>query len=88
MTVLVRMSASGMTTESYDEVSSHLTPLVEAAPGFVAHVAFVTDGDFHVSELWASKADFENWFENNVKPNVPGVTVDSVQDAHNVILKK
>ena len=88
MSVLVRLSASGMTTDTYDKVSEQLTPLVLAAPGFVAHVAFVRDGVFHVSEVWDSRDDFQNWFDNNVKPNVPGVEIDEEREVHNVILKK
>jgi heme-degrading monooxygenase HmoA len=88
MAVLARLSASGMTTDTYDKASGHLQPLVLAAPGFVAHVAFVVDGEFHVSEIWESQDDFQNWFDNNVKPNVPGVQVDEVRDVHNVVIKK
>jgi heme-degrading monooxygenase HmoA len=51
-------------------------------------VAFVGDGEFHVSEIWESRDDFQNWFDNNVKPNVPGVKVDVVTEVHNVIIKK
>lgn len=88
MAVLARLSASGMTTDTYDKTAEQLTPRVLSAPGFVAHVAFVVDGEFHVSEIWASREDFQKWFDNNVKPNVPGVQVDEVRDVHNVIIKK
>jgi heme-degrading monooxygenase HmoA len=88
MAVLARLSASGMTTDTYDEASAQLTPLVQSAPGFVAHVAFVVDGEFHVSEVWDSRDDFQNWFDNNVKPNVPGVQIDVVMDVHNVVVNK
>ena len=88
MSVLVRLSVSGMTTDSYDKVSEQLTPPLLAAAGFVAHVAFVGDGEFHVSEIWESRDDFQNWFDNNVKPNVPGVKVDVVTEVHNVVIKK
>ena len=88
MSVLVRLSASGMTTDMYDKASEQLTPRVLSAPGFVAHVAFVGDGGFHVSEIWESRDDFQNWFDNNVKPNVPGVEIDVVREVHNVIIKR
>ena len=88
MSVLARLSVSGMTTDSYNKVSEHLTPPLLAAVGFVAHVAFLRDGTFHVSEIWESRDDFQNWFDNNVKPNVPGVKVDELTEVHNVILKK
>ena len=88
MSVLVRLSVSGMTADTYDKVSEQLIPRALAAPGFVAHVAFVGEGEFHVSEVWESRNDFQNWFDNNVKPNVPGVEIDAVRDVHNVIIKK
>ena len=77
-----------MTTDSYDKVSEQLTPLLLAAAGFVAHVALVGDDEFHVSEIWESRDDFQNWFDNNVKPNVPGAEIDEVREVHNVIIKK
>ncbi len=77
-----------MTTDTYDKASEQLTPLVLSALGFVAHVAFVGDGEFHVSEIWESRDDFQNWFDNNVKSNVPGVEIDEVREVHNVIIKK
>jgi heme-degrading monooxygenase HmoA len=77
-----------MTTDSYDKVSEHLTPQLLAASGFVAHVAFVGDGEFHVSEIWESRDDFQNWFDSTVKPNVPGVEVDGVTEVHSVVIKK
>ncbi len=88
MSVLARLSVSGMTTDSYDKVSEHLTPPLLAAAGFVAHVAFLRDGEVHVSEVWESRGDFQNWFDNDVKPNVPGVKVDELTEVHNVMLKK
>ncbi len=87
MSVLARLTASGMTTDSYDKVSEQLTPPLLASPGFVAHVAFESDGEFHVSEIWESRDEFQNWLDNNVKPNVPGVTVNEVTDVHSVIVK-
>jgi heme-degrading monooxygenase HmoA len=87
MAVLVRMTAPGMTTEIYDKATEQLAPRVLGARGFVAHVAFVRDGEFHVSEIWDSQADFQDWYDNNVKPNVPGVEVELTQDVHNVIVK-
>jgi heme-degrading monooxygenase HmoA len=88
MPVLVRLSVTGMTADAYDKVSEHLTPQLLAATGFTAHVAFVGGDEFHVSEIWESRDDFQNWFDSTVKPNVPGVEVDEVIEVHSVILKK
>jgi hypothetical protein len=88
MSVLVRLSVAGMTPDSYDKASEQLTPPLLAAAGFVAHVGFTEDGEFHVSEIWESRDEFQNWYDNNVEPNVPGVKVDGVTEVHNVIIKK
>lgn len=88
MTVLVRATVPGMTTDTYDKVSGQLTPRMLSARGFVAHVAFAGDDEIRVSEIWESRDDFQEWFDNNVKPHVPGVEIDVVKEVHNVIIKK
>jgi heme-degrading monooxygenase HmoA len=62
--------------------------LALASPGFIAHVAFEQDGKFHVSEIWETRDDFQDWFDKNVKPNVPGIEIDEVRDVHNVLIKE
>ena len=42
MSVLVRLSVSGMTTDSYDKASEQLTPPLLAAPGFVSTARTLT----------------------------------------------
>lgn len=69
-------------------MSEQLTPRLLSASGFVAHLAFEADGEFHVSEIWESRDDFQHWFDTSVKPNVPGVEIDVVRDVHNVIVKE
>jgi hypothetical protein len=43
------------------------------------HVAFVDNGTFTVSEIWESQEQHDRWFDENVKPNVPGVEQEVVQ---------
>jgi hypothetical protein len=45
-------------------------------------VDFVEDGELHVSEIWESRDDFQNWFDSDVKPNVPSVEIDVVRKVH------
>jgi len=85
MAVLVRMSATGMETSNYDEASQGLTELVKKQPGFVMHVAYKTSDGMGVGEVWDSRQQYEKWFDENVKPNVPFEIKQEVIELHNVI---
>ncbi|HUZ41009.1 MAG TPA: hypothetical protein VMU68_06435 [Acidimicrobiales bacterium] len=85
MSVLVRMSIAGMDAATYDQVSTHLVELVKKQLGFVMHVAYVSPGGFSVGEVWESWAQFEKWFNENVKPNVPGEIKQEVIELHAVV---
>jgi hypothetical protein len=84
MAVLVRMTAAGMDTATYDQVSAHLTDLVKKQPGFMMHVAYPSPGGFSVGEVWESRGQFETWFTENVEPNVPAVQREVIE-LHSVI---
>ena len=71
MTVLVRISATGMDQATYDQMSPGLHEQVKKQPGFVIHIACPTPGGFGVGEVWESQAQQEAWFNEHVKPNLP-----------------
>jgi hypothetical protein len=71
MTVLVRISATGMDQATYDQMSPGLHEQVKKQPGFVIHIAYPTPGGFGVGEVWESQAQQEAWFNEHVKPNLP-----------------
>jgi hypothetical protein len=79
MAVLIRHRAAGMTPSQYDEISPPLIEKLKTAPGFMYHVAFVDKGTFTVSEIWESQEQHDRWFDENVKPNVPGVEQEVVE---------
>jgi hypothetical protein len=80
MAVLVRHRAEGMTPAQYDEISPPLIEKVKSAPGFMYHVAFVDgDGRFTVSEIWESQEQHDRWFDENVRPHVPGIEQEVIQ---------
>lgn len=85
MAVLVRMSASGMETSNYDQASQGLSALVKQQPGFIMHVAYETPDGMSVGEVWESREQYEKWFDENVKPNVPFDIKQEVIELHNVI---
>jgi hypothetical protein len=84
MAVLVSITAPGMDAATYDQVSAQLTDLIKQASGFVIHVAYPSPGGFSVGEVWGSRGQFETWFNENVKPNVPGVQHEVI-DLHAVL---
>lgn len=72
----------------YDQMSAELAPHLKAAPGFLSHVCHPGDGGFVVTEIWETAQDHTDFFEANVKPNLPpeGVTVNAIE-LRNTILK-
>jgi hypothetical protein len=78
MAVPVRMTAAGMDAATYDQASAQLAGLVKVQPGFMMHVAYPSPGGFSV-EVWESRGQFETWFNENVKPNVPGVQYEVIE---------
>lgn len=61
MSILVRFTgAPGLTSQKYDEVLPAIEASGEFPPdGLELHVAFTAGGNFRVSEIWASKEQFE-----------------------------
>ena len=43
------------------------------------HVAYPTPGGVTVGEVWESLGQFETFFNQNVKPNVPGVEYEVIE---------
>jgi quinol monooxygenase YgiN len=79
MAVLIRHRVAGMDPSQYDEISPPLIEKLKTQPGFVIHVAFVDNGRFTVSEIWESQEQHDRWFNENVKPNVPGVEQEVIE---------
>jgi heme-degrading monooxygenase HmoA len=85
MAVLVRMTAGGMDPATYDQVSAQLAPAIKKQPGFILHVAYPSPGGFTVGEIWESRGQFDTWFNENVKPNVPAEIQYDVTELHAVV---
>lgn len=74
-----------MGTAGYDQTSSQLIPQLKQHPGFVYHVAFETADGLTVSEIWESREEHDQWFDQYVKPNVPAeISVEAI-DVHNIV---
>jgi len=78
MPVLMIADVPNLTEEIYGGMIGQLMPLMRAAKGFVSHVGGPSPtGGWRVIEVWDSEEDGENWFDKNVKPNLPpGVVPD------------
>ena len=90
MSTLVRFTpAPGVTTQQYDEVIRNLQESGDWLPeGLDYHVAFGSNGDFRVSEVWDSTKQFET-FGSRLMPMLAeaGITLagePEVLEIHNI----
>lgn len=91
MSILVRYApVPSSTSEQYDEVVRRLTDSGELpADGFDYHVAFTSEGQLLVSEVWDSQEQFEA-FGRRVMPILSDVALEhsgqpQVFEVHNII---
>ena len=85
MAILARMTATGMDAATYDQAAAQLVHLMKKQPGFIMHVAYPSPGGFTVGEIWESRGQYETWFNENVKPNVPAEIQQEVIELHAVV---
>ena len=73
MAVLMIGEVPNLTEDVYGSMIEHLKPTMESAPGFIAHSGGpLPDGSgWRVVEMWESEDQSEQWFEANVRPNLP-----------------
>src|SRR5436190_16058100 len=79
MAVLIRHRVAGMDASQYDEISPPLVEKLKTQPGFMYHVAYDDNGTFTVGEVWETQEQHDRWFNENVKPKVPGIDQEVVQ---------
>ena len=90
MSIVVRFTgAPGVTTQKYDECLSRLESQGDFPPdGLDYHVAFVSDGNFRVSEIWDSREQWEA-FGKQLMPILARVGIDpgtpTVFEVHNIL---
>ena len=88
MPVLIRSRVEGMDSSKYDEIASRLVSQLKKQPGFLLHVTYEgRDSKFGVSEIWESKEQHDQWFDNHVKPNLPGEATQEVIELHSYRLR-
>jgi hypothetical protein len=64
MSILIRFPPSSMSTEQYEQVKRRVSEGGGFPPdGMEYHVCFGPEGDRRVSEIWASREQFESFSE-------------------------
>lgn len=71
MTVLVQNLVPGLTREQYEGIAAALRDKLMASPGFNAHYAYESEGGMTVVEIWDAATQHDDWFDKNVRPNLP-----------------
>jgi hypothetical protein len=89
MSILVRFTPNEGTTDQYDETVKKLEEGGDWPPdGLDLHVAFLSDGNLAVSEVWDSKEKFEA-FGERLMPVLKDVGIDpgepAILEVHNII---
>ncbi|MGH9025672.1 MAG: hypothetical protein ACRDWD_06070, partial [Acidimicrobiia bacterium] len=72
MAVLMIGEVPNLTEEIYAGLVEQMKPLMQASNGFIAHSGGPNpSGGWRVVEMWETEEDGQNWFDNNVRPNLP-----------------
>lgn len=87
MAILITTNVKGQTPEGYDQVSVYLHQVIRQAPGFILHIAYGADDGWHVTEVWNSKKEADEFFAKFVAPNLPRGIIPkrSYQELHSVV---
>ena len=56
-----RVEMPGVTQQQYDGLHAHITSVAGNSPGLLVHIAGPTEGGWYVTEVWASKGDFDRF---------------------------
>jgi hypothetical protein len=66
------IAEANLTEEVYAGIAGQMTPHIRAAKGFICHAGGPNPaGGWRVVEIWESEDDGQNWFDHNIKPNLP-----------------
>jgi hypothetical protein len=89
--LLVRFTPSSLTTDQYDESIRRLEKSGDWLPeGLESHVAFKSNGNLRVSEIWNSREQFDA-FGERLMPVLKDVGIDPGQpellEVHNIVTR-
>ena len=79
MPVLAIFEQPNLDQATYAAMLDQLMPALRSAKGFMSHAGGPSPaGGIRIIEVWESEADSENFFQENLKPNLPpGVVPDT-----------
>ncbi|MET9215759.1 MULTISPECIES: hypothetical protein [unclassified Nocardia] len=94
MAVAVELDFPGATLEQYDQVLEKMgfTHGGTGGPGMIFHVVRKTDDGFHVTDVWESAAQFQEFAETTLRPlsQEVGLTAEpviTIHEAHNFLTR-
>lgn len=79
MSVLMIAEQPNLDNNTYAEMIEQLMPLLRSATGFMSHAGGPSpSGGTRIVEVWASEEDSRNFFDENLKPNLPPGVVPNI----------
>jgi hypothetical protein len=70
--VLVTSTIPGGNEQQAEQwISMGMMDRLREQPGLILHATGPGQGGWVITSIWESKTDFEKYFEENVKPNLP-----------------
>jgi hypothetical protein len=72
MPVLAVFEQPNLDEQTYASMVEQLMPVLRAAEGFIAHAGGPSPaGGTRITEIWATEADSQRFFDDNLKPGLP-----------------
>jgi hypothetical protein len=86
MPVTVTTHLHGLPAEAYDAIAAVQTEPLRQADGFISHAAQVSPDGVIVTETWQQREDWQSFFDERIKPNLPpDAPAPTVVELHNII---
>lgn len=70
MPVVMELVWEGVTPEQYDEAFRVVDVEGNVPPGLMYHVASFTDGAIHVTDIWESAEQFQDYVQSRLMPGL------------------
>jgi hypothetical protein len=82
MPVLMTAEQPNMDEATYASILEPLMPLLRSADGFISHAGGPSPaGGMRIIEIWESETDQKNFFDQNLRANLPpGLVPDLTYD--------
>jgi hypothetical protein len=71
MAVLMTSDVAGQTLDGYGGLFAVVSPALQQAEGFIAHLSHPTDGGWRVIEIWETRDHAARFFASTIAPHLP-----------------